>query len=210
VRAALEVLPPPQREALRLAFLEDLTHQQVAAFLRLPLGTTKSRIRSGLKALRGRLAPLVGAGLVLAGLLTFAGLREHAHQATLRRQGRALGLVTNSEVVPRRLGPAPGTNPAAHGNYRGRPGVDLAVLTLSDLAPAPQGQEYRAWASHGGRWNLLGRVQLGDDGRSLLIAEGTELATSPDLIVVTLEPVGNRVDAWATPTGQPVVRWPAP
>ena len=62
VRAAVEALPPPQREALRLAFLEDLTHEQVAAFLKLPLGTTKSRIRSGLKALRGRLAPLVGGG----------------------------------------------------------------------------------------------------------------------------------------------------
>ena len=78
VRAAVEALPAPQREALSLAFLEDLTHEQVAAFLDLPLGTTKSRIRSGLKALRGRLAPLVGAGLILAGLLTVAGLREHA------------------------------------------------------------------------------------------------------------------------------------
>jgi RNA polymerase sigma-70 factor (ECF subfamily) len=209
VRAAVEALPPPQREALSLAFLEDLTHEQVAAFLNLPLGTTKSRIRSGLKALRGSLAPLVGAGLVLVGLLTFAGLREHAHQAALRRQGRALNLVTNSEVVPRRLGPAPGINPAAHGNYRGRPGVDLAVLTLSYLAPAPRGYEYRAWASHGGRWTLLGRAQLDNDGRSLIIAEGPELATPPDQLQVTLEPVGNRADAGAAPTGRPVVRWPA-
>ncbi len=60
-----------------------------------------------------------------------AGLRESAHQAALRRLDRALRLVTNSEVVPRRLGPAPGINAAAHGNYRGRSGVDLAVLTLS-------------------------------------------------------------------------------
>jgi RNA polymerase sigma-70 factor, ECF subfamily len=209
VRAALEVLPPPQREALRLAFLEDLTHEQVAAFLKLPLGTTKSRIRSGLKALRGRLAPLVGAGLVLAGLLTFAGLRERAQLAGLQRQGRALSLVTNSEVVPRRLGPAPGVDPAAHGNFRGRPGVDLAVLTLSHLTPAPRGQEYRAWASHGGRWTLLGRVQLDDDGRSLLIAEGAELARPPDRIQVTLEPISNRDDDRAAPTGRPVVRWPA-
>jgi RNA polymerase sigma-70 factor (ECF subfamily) len=59
VRAAVEALPPPQREALRLAFLEDLTDEQVAAFLDVPLGTTKSRIRAGLKALRIRLAPLV-------------------------------------------------------------------------------------------------------------------------------------------------------
>jgi hypothetical protein len=174
-----------------------------------PLGTTKSRIRSGLKALRGRLSPLAGLGLILAGLLTVAGLREIAHQAAERRQGRALGLVTSSEVVPRRLGPAPGIDPAAHGNYRGRPGFDLAVLTLSHLAPAPRGSEYRAWASHGGRWTLLGRAQLDADGRSLIIAEGPELATPPDQLLVTLEPVGNRTDAGAVPTGPPVVRWPA-
>jgi RNA polymerase sigma factor (sigma-70 family) len=64
VRAAVEALPPPQREALSLAFLEDLTHEQVAAYLKLPLGTTKSRIRAGVKALRTRLAPLVTAGPV--------------------------------------------------------------------------------------------------------------------------------------------------
>ena len=209
VRAAVEALPPPQREALSLAFLEDLTHEQVADFLKLPLGTAKSRIRSGLKALRGSLAPLVGAGLILAGLLTFAGLREHDPPGRPATPGPRPGLVTNSEVVPRRLGRRPGSNPAAHGNYRGRPGVDLAVLTLSHLAPAPRGYEYRAWASHGGRWTLLGRAQLDDDGRSLIIAEGPELATPPDQLQVTLEPVGNRADAGAAPTGPPVVRWPA-
>jgi RNA polymerase sigma-70 factor, ECF subfamily len=206
VRAAVDALPPPQRQALSLAFLDDLTHEQVAAFLNLPLGTTKSRIRSGLKSLRGSLAPLVGAGLILAGLLTFAGLREHDHQASQRRQARALALVTNSDVVPRRLGPAPGVDPLAHGNYRGLPGVDLAVLTLSHLEPAPRGHEYRAWVSHGGRWTLLGRAQLDGDGRSLIIAEGLELATPPDQVQVTLEPLDTRADAG--PIGPPVVRWP--
>ena len=209
VRAAVEALPPPQREALSLAFLEDLTHEQVADFLELPLGTAKSRIRAGVKVLRTRLAPLVTAGLVVAGLLTVAGLRENAQQAALRRQDRALRLVTNSDVVPRRLGPAPGTNPAAHGNYRGRPGIDLAVLTLSYLPAAPEGYEYRAWASHGGRWTLLGHVQLHDEGRSLIIAEGPELSTLPDRLLVTLEPIARRAGAGTAPTGPPVVRWPS-
>jgi RNA polymerase sigma-70 factor (ECF subfamily) len=209
VRAAVEALPTPQREALSLAFLEDLTHEQVAAFLKLPLGTTKSRIRAGLKALRMRLASLVGAGVIIAGLFAFGGPRERTHEAELQRHRRALALVTNSEVVPRRLGPAPGINPEAHGNYRGRPGVDLAVLTLSYLRPAPRGYEYRAWASHAGRWSLLGRPQLDKDGRSLIIAEGPELATPPDQVQVTLERVGDRADTRAAPTGRPVVRWPA-
>jgi RNA polymerase sigma-70 factor (ECF subfamily) len=210
VRAAVEALPPPQRDALSLAFLEDLTNEQVATFLNLPLGTTKSRIRSGLKSLRVKLAPLVAVGLILASLLTLAGLREKAHQVILRRLDRALSLVTNSEVVPKRLGAATGINPAAHGNYRGRPGVDLAVLTLSNLPPAPRGYEYRAWASHGGRWTLLGRAQIDNDGRGLMIVEGPELATPPDQLHVTLEPVGNRADARSAPTGPPVIRWPAP
>ena len=208
VRAAVEALPPSQREALSLAFLEDLTHEQVAAFLDVPLGTTKSRIRAGLKALRTRLAPLVTAGVVLAGLLSLAGLREQAQQAAQRRQERALSLVTYSEVVPRRLGPAPGINPASHGNYRGLPGVDLAVLTLSYLDPAPSGFEYRAWVSHHGRWTSLGRVQLGDEGRSRIIAEGPALRSLPDQVLLTLEPIGRRAGTGATPSGPPIVVWP--
>ena len=59
--------PVARREALSLAFLDDLTNEQVAAFLDVPLGTTKSRIRAGVKALRTRLAPLVAAGLIVTG-----------------------------------------------------------------------------------------------------------------------------------------------
>jgi RNA polymerase sigma-70 factor (ECF subfamily) len=108
VRAAVDALPPRQREALSLAFLEDLTHDQVAAFLELPLGTTKSRIRAGVKALRSRLASLVASGLIVTGL-TIAGLHEIERQVAVRRRDRALRLVINSEIVPRRLGPAPGS-----------------------------------------------------------------------------------------------------
>jgi hypothetical protein len=54
--------------------------------------------------------------------------------------------------VPIGSSPVPGMNLEAHGNYRGRVGVDLAVLTLSYLAPTSREYEYRTWASHGGRW----------------------------------------------------------
>src|SRR5436190_22935391 len=37
VQEAVQALPPPQRQALSLAFFEDLTHEQVAGFLGLPL-----------------------------------------------------------------------------------------------------------------------------------------------------------------------------
>jgi RNA polymerase sigma-70 factor (ECF subfamily) len=58
VRAALRVLSQPQREAVAMAFLEDLTHEEVSNVLRVPLGTTKTRIRSGLRKLRVELTSL--------------------------------------------------------------------------------------------------------------------------------------------------------
>src|SRR5437763_16421368 len=58
VRCALQVLPQSQREAVAMAFLEELTHEQVASALRVPLGTTKTRIRSGLLKMRVELTSL--------------------------------------------------------------------------------------------------------------------------------------------------------
>lgn len=55
----LSRLDARQREALSLAYLRDLSHGELAAQLRQPLGTVKSWIRRGLEQLRGCMARYV-------------------------------------------------------------------------------------------------------------------------------------------------------
>ena len=55
VHEALRILPAEQSEALRLAFFQGLSHQEIAAHLRTPLGTIKARIRRALLTLRRHL-----------------------------------------------------------------------------------------------------------------------------------------------------------
>ncbi|MCA9192495.1 MAG: sigma-70 family RNA polymerase sigma factor [Planctomycetales bacterium] len=56
VQKALEQLPAPQQAAIKLAFFHGLTHEEVAQRLQMPLGTIKTRIRTGLIQLRKALA----------------------------------------------------------------------------------------------------------------------------------------------------------
>ena len=56
VAAALAELPPPQLEALSLAYFDGLSHAEIAARLDVPIGTVKGRIRLALERLR-TLAP---------------------------------------------------------------------------------------------------------------------------------------------------------
>jgi len=50
--AALETLTPDERQAIEMTFFAGLTHVEAAARLNQPLGTIKTRIRSGLHKLR--------------------------------------------------------------------------------------------------------------------------------------------------------------
>jgi RNA polymerase sigma-70 factor (ECF subfamily) len=52
IRTALSQFPQEQRRALEMAFFEGLTHSEIAAKTGEPLGTIKTRIRTGLLALR--------------------------------------------------------------------------------------------------------------------------------------------------------------
>src|SRR6266550_3909250 len=52
LRHALQALTPEERQAIETAFFSELTYSEAAAKLNQPLGTVKTRIRSGLGKLR--------------------------------------------------------------------------------------------------------------------------------------------------------------
>jgi RNA polymerase sigma-70 factor (ECF subfamily) len=60
VRSALEELPEEQRQVLVLAYLEGMSQSEIAAAKNQPLGTVKTRTRSGLKRLSDTLRTRLG------------------------------------------------------------------------------------------------------------------------------------------------------
>ena len=202
VRSAMQKLPLPQRQALGLAFFEDLTHEQVASVLQLPLGTAKTRIRAGLQKMRLALAPVIAA--LAVGSLAVLGVRYQSEQALADRNARALELMTASDAESLRLAPAAGVPDVSHGHYTTRPGTPLAVLSLSFLPPAPAGKAYQAWVLEDGTWRSLGLTQVDANGHALVIAQGPDLGQLPEAIQVTLEPASGS----GAPSGPVVIRWP--
>jgi RNA polymerase sigma-70 factor (ECF subfamily) len=59
IRAAFAALPPAQYEVMRLHFVEDAPHSEIAARLGLPLGTVKSRLRLAFEKIRKELGDVV-------------------------------------------------------------------------------------------------------------------------------------------------------
>src|SRR5262249_39929796 len=202
VRDALAQLPPKQRQALGLAFFDELTHAEVAEVLQERLGTVKTRIRTALGELRERLAPGLTTPLVVAAGLAGWALHER-HLAGQR--DRALEVVTSSDVTPLRLVPSAPSAHDTHATYRARPGVPLAVLTLSHFPALADDRTYQAWVRRGSVYTSLGTAQPDELGHARLIGEGDAFASAPDAIVVTVEPERGS----AQPSGTPVVAWPA-
>lgn len=52
IARSMQALTPPQQQAIRLAYFEGLTHEQIAKRLGEPVGTVKSRLSNALRSLR--------------------------------------------------------------------------------------------------------------------------------------------------------------
>ena len=59
LRVAMAFLPPTQRALIEAAFFEGYTHPELAGRFGVPLGTVKTRIRTGLMAMRGHLEQVI-------------------------------------------------------------------------------------------------------------------------------------------------------
>jgi hypothetical protein len=185
-----------------MAFLDELSHPEVAAALGIPLGTAKSRIRLGIGRLRQSLA---GAAILLffAAMSAFLIRRVRNDRELLARDERALAMVTSSDSERIRLSAAPGVPAATHATWRSRNGSPIAVVTFSSFPPAPAGKVYRVWMARFGRWTAIGTAVPDGEGRARLIAESPAIAAPPDAIEIRLEaPL-----AGSSPTGSEIVRW---
>jgi RNA polymerase sigma-70 factor (ECF subfamily) len=90
VRAALAAIPPEQRELVELAFFSGFSHREVAARMGQPLGTVKSRIRSGMRRLHELLiAGVDGAPANGIGFPTGKTLHDRAEARPLRSRREA-------------------------------------------------------------------------------------------------------------------------
>ena len=196
IRTAVEALPPAQRQALSLAFFDELTNAQVASFLEVPLGTAKTRIRLGLRHL---------AGVLLASAVVVAALWVRRLDAEREREDRALRMVTASDVVPLRLVAVGDIPLAAHGTYRARIGSNVAVLTTTSLPPRARGDDYQAWVSYDGRWTWLGAVHPAADGRAVVVAEIAPPRAAPQVVRVTREASSDH----EAPRGPVIIEWTA-
>jgi len=205
VSEAVAALPEPQRAALRLAYFADLTHEEVAKALQVPLGTAKTRIRSGLRLLERHLGGLVA--LLAAGLGT-TGIWIYQRQAL---QNRAVHLLADSQTRALRLTPpgAPaGQEGGLHASFRGAPGAGIAVLTLSHFPPAPAGEHHVLWLRNAAGWRRLDLQGPDREGKGLQILEAPWLVEAwPRELRITREtrpadrPADALVVAWSEGAG---------
>lgn len=205
IRRALEALPQEQGQALRLAFFQELTHEEVASFLAVPLGTVKGRIRLALEKLNTPLAALVAVALAAIGL---TGYGWNRHRLALGLDERALAMLTSSRMESLRLEPvAPhgAVEQGAHATYRAERGGNMVVFTVSNVAAPPAGTVCRLWRLDAGAWKPIAEPRPDAQGHGRVLIELADPAW-PQALRLTLEARG---PAGPAPAGTLLLAWPA-
>jgi hypothetical protein len=133
----------------------------------------------------GRLALLML--LILVPLYGVMVLAYVSTQSLADREDRVVTLLTTPEVSPVHLVARGGFAADTQATYWGKAGADVAILTLSNLPPDPDGISYHWWAQHGDQRTTLGNGTLEWQDHLRLVATSPDLATPPDSIWVTLE-----------------------
>jgi len=182
LQEAIERLPGAQRQALRLAFFDELSHEEVAETLGLPLGTVKGRIRLALRKLKRGLVP-VAFGLLVAwgaGASAWALLSIN----TIAAKEGSLAFVTRADVAVKKLA-------AVDGSVTGTCSYDTqgqtVALGLAGLKELKAGETYRLWARWGGDWTEVGDIEWEGEGRGFLRAMDAHWSEEPRAIEVTVE-----------------------
>jgi RNA polymerase sigma-70 factor (ECF subfamily) len=188
LQEAIERLPKTQRQALRLAFFDELSHEEVADTLGIPLGTIKGRIRLALRDLRRRLLPVVFGILVAFG----AGASALAYLSSRNAADDegTLAFVTRSNIEVKKLAAIDGSVTGTC-SYDTRQGT--VILSLQGLKVPAKGVGYRLWARWDAGWIPVGAVKWRGEGKGLLHVTDTRWSREPAAVEVTEESSANSV-----------------
>jgi RNA polymerase sigma-70 factor, ECF subfamily len=185
VRTALDDLATSSRDAVSLAFVDQLTHREVAAAQGVSLGTAKSRVRDGLIKMRRQLTTAALALIVIGATIGWRGER----QARATRDA-ALAMLTNSSIYDLRLVPADGVDPKAHGHYRAVVGTNVAVLTTTALPRLSAGSRYVVWVDQGHGLVRVGVIAPDSTGAGRMLWSDERAAARTNAVVIDVESTG--------------------